>query len=76
MSRFGYDQVSAHPLRASMLAGSLIGGYSAFLSESFVVGLCAGLATLGLSYLIWRPGGPGHRLRRWAVRRFPKRDEQ
>lgn len=69
-----YDRVSEHPLRWALVTGSLIFAWVLFLSGSLIIAVGTGIGMLLLSWSLWRPGGPGHRFRKWVVRRFPERE--
>jgi hypothetical protein len=68
-------RVYAHPWRTGAGTGLLIAAWVLWLSDgSVVLALAAGLGMLLLYGFLWRPGGPGQRLRRYILRRFPKHD--
>ena len=68
----------AHPVwwglvtaaEAFVVAWILFGGanWAAWLAASVAFGL--------VNLALWRPGGPGHRLRTYLLRRFPKERRQ
>lgn len=68
-----YDRVSEHPVRWALTAAAVIFAWVLFLSATLVTAIAAGLGMFIVSWGLWRPRGPGHRLRRWMLRRFPPR---
>lgn len=72
MSSF-YERVAERRVRWAIVSASIIFVWVFFLSGSSVVAAGVGIAMFALTWLLWRPRGPGHRLRAWTVRRFPKR---
>jgi hypothetical protein len=67
-----YERVSERPFRFAIVSASIIFVWTFFLSQSSVIAAGVGIATFALAWLLWRSGGPGHRLRAWTVQRFPK----
>ena len=62
-----------HPVRASAWSGIAIVGVCLRADRSLAAAACVGAVGAAGQWLIWRVGGPGLRMRRYLLRRFPKR---
>lgn len=62
-----------HPWLAGLVSGALIAGWILALDLPWLLALVTGALLALFTGLMWRPGGPGQDLRRYVLRRFPKK---
>ena len=63
-----------HPWRAGAISGITMLGVGVARGLPWFVVVPVGLATLLWTGLVWRPRGPGTRMRQYMLRRFPQRE--
>ena len=64
----------AHPAAAAVASGAIIFGWVLVLDLLRILAAVIGVILAVLVFSLWRPGGLGHRLRAYILRRFPKAD--
>jgi hypothetical protein len=64
-----------HPWVAGAVGGIAIAAWIRVLGLPLVLAVVVGVALLLWTGYAWRPGGPGQRLRRYILRRFPKKGD-
>ena len=62
-----------HPWIAGLWAGLTLAAIGIVRGYPWRVPASIGLAMFLCTGLTWRPGGPGQRMRRWALRRDPRK---
>lgn len=63
-----------HPWGAGVGSGLVVAAFCVGPAGApWFVGTGVGLIVFLWTGLVWRPGGPGQRMRRYVLRRFPKR---
>ena len=63
-----------HPWRAGAIGGIAILGVGFARGLPWFVAVPVGIAIVLWTGLVWRPGGPGTRMRKYMLRRFPQRE--
>ena len=66
-------RVYRHPWLAGLVSGLLIAAWILTLDLPWGLALATGGLLALFTGLVWRPGGPGQRWRRYILRRFPKK---
>jgi len=61
-----------HPWRAGVGSGALLATWTLVLGLPWPLAVGVGVVMMIFTGLMWRPGGPAQRLRRYLLRRFPK----
>jgi hypothetical protein len=55
--------------------GVLLFAWGLGIGVAWPIAIAVGVAVLLFTGLVWRPGGPGQRWRRYMLRRFPRKDD-
>lgn len=63
-----------HPWIAGLVAGLGMLGVVLANGLPWFLGIAVGLALFLWTGLVWRPGGPGQRMRRYMLTRFPRHE--
>lgn len=64
-----------HPVRMALLSGAAVTPLMFRDSIPIIVVAATASAVAILQWSLWRPGGPGHRFRRYMLRRFPPKEQ-
>jgi len=66
-----------HPWTAGVASGAVLVAWLSLAGRiAWPIALAAGNAVMLFTGLVWRPGGPGQRWRRYKLQRFPAKDRR
>jgi hypothetical protein len=66
-----------HPWRAGVASGALLVAWLSLAGRiAGPIAIAVGVAVMLVMGLLWRPGGPGQRWRRYMLQRFPEKNRR
>jgi hypothetical protein len=66
-----------HPWGAGVASGALLVAWLSLAGRlAWPIAIAVGVAVMLFTGVVWRPGGPGQRWRRYKLQRFPEKNRR